>query len=248
MTGRNLLACLALVACPVGVALADAPFYGYQSENTSFGFEMTSQPIFPHGLRSAGVSGGEAVFLLEIDEYGNLNDFLALEATHREFADAVEDVAYRWRYLPTRFDGEPSGIIMKLRVTFRNEGDLVVLDSIGAMSAGLASAATSGNAIRLYRVDELDDFLLPVHQEPLSYVPYLEPGSDPVEFVMDFYVDRQGRVRMPRMRYDGSEVRDELIIAAQESLSKWRFQPPRAKGRPVMVQAAQPFVIYPADE
>ena len=61
------------------------------------------------------------------------------------------------------------------------------------------------------------------------------------QVVLDFYIDEQGRPRMPVVTHSDD---DALNLAAVEALSHWRFVPPTRNGVPVMVRAKQSFRFY----
>jgi hypothetical protein len=56
--------------------------------------------------------------------------------------------------------------------------------------------------------------------------------------VLDFYIDTEGRPRMPVVL---SAAHDVYAIAAMEALLQWRFAPPTRQGRPAIVRATQQF-------
>jgi outer membrane biosynthesis protein TonB len=56
----------------------------------------------------------------------------------------------------------------------------------------------------------------------------------PVRVLVSFYVDEQGRVRLPEVE---SALEPELVIHAVNALYQWAFQPPTIKSKPVLVRA-----------
>ena len=75
---------------------------------------------YPVSLRARGVQGAALVRLV-IDSRGYVapKSVVVLYATAPEFADAVVDVAYRWRFAPAVKDGAPSPQIACMPSTFR---------------------------------------------------------------------------------------------------------------------------------
>jgi TonB family protein len=61
--------------------------------------------------------------------------------------------------------------------------------------------------------------------------------------VVDFYVDQDGRIRMPVIM---SATHDFLAQAAVDALNQWRFKPPTLAGQPVAVRVEQEFVFSPS--
>jgi TonB family protein len=63
---------------------------------------------------------------------------------------------------------------------------------------------------------------------------------------VEFYIDPQGNVRMPSVSRETIEANEELSAVAIAAVSQWQFDPPLAKGRPVLVLAQQDFTFKPA--
>ena len=62
---------------------------------------------------------------------------------------------------------------------------------------------------------------------------------------MDFLIDEEGRVRLPAVSRATNEANEELAAAAVTAVTQWRFEPPTAKGKPVLVRAQQDFAFQP---
>jgi TonB family protein len=60
-----------------------------------------------------------------------------------------------------------------------------------------------------------------------------------------FYIDEQGRVRMPSVSIETNEANEELAAAAVTAVSQWQFETPTCKSRPVLVLAQQEFSFKP---
>jgi hypothetical protein len=56
--------------------------------------------------------------------------------------------------------------------------------------------------------------------------------------LIDFYIDTEGRPRMPVVLRAAHEL---YALAAVDALLQWRFVPPRHQGRPRIVRATQLF-------
>jgi TonB family protein len=86
-----------------------------------------------------------------------------------------------------------------------------------------------------FHLRDLDHIPTPV--EVVAPVAKLEGA--PRSVTVEFYIDEQGRVRMPAVDREAAD--DTLAAAAVAAVEKWRFEPPVRKGRPVLVFAEQPF-------
>ncbi len=61
-----------------------------------------------------------------------------------------------------------------------------------------------------------------------------------------FYIDDQGRVRLPRISGEAYAANDELgawamADAAVAAVAQWRFEPPLSHGKPTVVLVEQDF-------
>ena len=62
---------------------------------------------------------------------------------------------------------------------------------------------------------------------------------------MEFYIDPQGRVRIPSVSRETIEANPGLAAAAVTAVSQWQFAPPVSNGKPVLVVASQDFSFRP---
>ena len=207
-----------------------------------FEFEVkkTKDPIFPIRLRNEGYVEGSATFAIYVDQTGKLRDYLLLEATKTAFAKEVERVLSDWDYSVPLVDGEPSAIVSTVKVNFERSG-LVVYESPGLGLLNPWNRMIEGLEYRVYALWELDRIPEPIEiVKPDFHVELLE-DRDLVTAVFDFYIDQEGRVRIPTLREADDKVDERLLVIAQESLLQWRFNAPTVNGKRVVAKAAQPF-------
>lgn len=210
---------------------------GAQRE-VDFHIDRDRDPIYPARLRAEGFLEGNATFAVSINHFGELDDYLLLEASHQEFAKAVEKVLPTWDYSVPRINGEPAAIVSTVKVTFDRSG-VIVYETTGAVQ--LNPFASSSDSYRVYGLWELDNLPEPLHVEkPEFHVDLLE-NRHLATAVFEFYIDIQGRVRMPTLREADDGVDERLLLIAQDKLLQWRFEPPTVRGKPVVARAAQPF-------
>ncbi len=217
----------------------------YHSNATSqleFSIEEHQDPIFPSALKLEGYDEGYATFAIYINQFGELKDYLLLEASHIEFARSVERVIPEWKYSVPLVDGEVAAIASKIRVNFKR-GSGIVYETIGYQSlrSNLLNNPPNSDTYRIYTLDELDSIPIPNHiQKPNFHVDMLEE-REIVNAVFEFYIDKEGNVRIPTLREADDRIDERLLIIAQEALLQWKFNPPVRNGRPVVAKAAQPF-------
>ena len=91
------------------------------------------------------------------------------------------------------------------------------------------------------RLRELDRIPIPAHVVPPT--PPKGGLRDKRTITVEFYIDEEGRVRMPAI--DREEPDDAYAAAAVAAVEQWQFEPPTRKGLPVLVLARQDFAFVP---
>lgn len=230
-----------------GTLLAESeeeiPRYTANAESLlEFAIHESKDPIFPNNLRARGFTEGIATFAIYVNQFGELEDYLLLEATHIDFANAVEKVINDWNYSVPLVDGEVAAIASRIKVRFER-GKGIVYETIGfepMLSEFLNHKRTAEN-YRVYTLDELDSIPIPNHVEKPSFHVDMLEEREVVNAVFEFYIDTEGHVRIPTLREADDQVDERLLIIAQEALLQWKFDPPMRKNKPVVARAAQPF-------
>lgn len=220
----------------------------YRAESSSeveFDLHINKDPTFPLILERKKIDKGSAVFAIYVNPKGELADFLLLEATRIEFAEAVEHVLPDWDYPVPMVDGEPAAIVSKITVTFKRGAGVVYTTSgyenMQSFFGQFTHASETSESYRTYATSELDSIPIPTHVEkPAFHIELLEERNL-VNAVFEFYIDEEGKVRIPTLREADEEIDERLLVIAQEALLNWRFDPPKRNGKPVVARAAQPF-------
>jgi TonB family protein len=196
---------------------------------------QTTEAKFPSTVETIDVTTGAAQLVINIDENGKLVDWLVASYTLRAFADeAVKDLR-QWTFEPARIDGRP--VPSCSRVTFKFRADKKVLELEASSSAGNLVDSIFGQPVTnlICEQRELDR---PVRI--VKAVPPVNPGASagPGKAIVEFYVDSNGRARMPVI-ISASQV--PYAQAAVSALNQWVFEPPTSGGRPVAVKVEQEF-------
>ncbi|MDQ8184495.1 hypothetical protein [Pelagicoccus sp. SDUM812002] len=210
--------------------------------NFEFKIHPTKDPIYPLSLKNRGIANGSTVFAIYVNQFGELEDFLLLEADHLDFAKSVERVIPEWSYSVPLIDGEIASITSKIRVNF-TRGRGVVYETIGYQTAlpAFQDELLNRETYRVYNLDELDSIPIPKHVEKPSFHDDMLEERDIVNAVFEFYIDSTGNVRIPTLREADDRIDERLLVIAQEALLQWKFEPPLSHRRPVVARAAQPF-------
>ena len=71
---------------------------------------------------------------------------------------------------------------------------------------------------------------------------YPSPGARPVKVFVSFYIDADGKARLPQAE---SAVAPELVERALSAVRTWSFKPPVAGGKPALVLTARSVGFVP---
>jgi TonB family protein len=193
--------------------------------------------MFPPQMVRVGVTTGEVKFIIKVDKAGKLQDMLVTEYTQRAFADEATKVVKQWTFGPALVGTEPVGWVRELNIYFRTDGMIVTFDNAEAPSH-IKMAEHRDEIIEYHACSlrDLDRIPVPIH----VVAPAAALRADAGEVRVEFYIDEEGRVRIPVAR----ETPDVAFAnAAVDAVSQWQFEPPTSKGNPVLVHAVRIFTI-----
>lgn len=201
---------------------------------------------FPGTALYEGVATGRATVGVMLDQDGRPADFLLIRYTKPYFGKALLEEAKDQQYTPKRVNGIPIPGPFTFSYHFEPpEG----LTSIGSFEAATRRAEeVAGGAAFVYqphREEELDSRQLELVRIAIPVLPASHVPADkrPVKALVTFYVDEQGRVRLPNVE---SSLPPELIAGAIHALQQWAFKPPTIKSRPVLVRAMRALTFREA--
>jgi TonB family protein len=201
------------------------------------------RPRFPMRMLHTGVTRGTVNMLLHVDAAGALRDTLVTAYSRKPFADEAQSVVKRWKFVPGRAQGQPVDTIINLTFNFEVNGVVVVhtfaADHVPGDVAFEEFEYQAANVKKLDRVPTPLNIVEPTY--PREWMKQGIVGS----VAVDFYIDENGRTRFPTAAPGGNEQLAGIAIAAVE---QWRFIPPRANGRPVLVKAQQLFQFAPEEK
>jgi TonB family protein len=225
---------LAAVVLPSAQA-GDPPRVGDQT----FRIIQTVTPEFPRNVDTMSLTEGEARVIFTINADGELDDVLVAHYTHASFADEAVRALQAWRYEPARQYGEPIGVRASMVFYFEAKGQVVSVMGIDTMNALFASVGSKLLVRRVVDATEIDQA-----PAPLTTVMPRHPGRgqrndlSAGRVVVDFYLDEEGRPRMPVILSSDDPA---FSVAAVDALMTWRYSPPTRRGEPVSVRVQQAF-------
>ena len=202
---------------------------------------QTVEPPFPDALAQQGIYEGEARVVVLVDAEGRLADWLLTGYSHPLIAREATEALRQWRFEPARRDGEPIDIRSQIQFLFRASGMVVSLSPVD-FSERFQHRDVGRSIERVCRPSELDKPVTPTNTVAPLWPAGWKAGNNEGRVTLDFYIDEEGRPRMPAVKQTDDEA---LNLPAIEALSRWRFDPPTRNGVPVIVRATQVFRFHP---
>lgn len=198
-------------------------------EPTPFGMV---DPVYPRDRLLAGEEGsGTAEFT--VDPKGNCTEVTLVASSAPEYGAALVAAVQSWGFKTASTQGER--VSARLRVEYKfappTSGNVARLaEALRPGGAGIGGAAGLDKKLKpLWRG-------FPVY--PAALRAEQLAGSAEIEFI----IDQDGRVRLPRVK---SASREEFGWAAATAISQWVFERPMRKGEPVDVTVVIPVNFNP---
>ncbi len=223
------------------------------TEDSGIIVQSDPKPRFPRSLWQRGIVTGQATVAIIVNRRGELEDWLVIEATHRHLIKPVEDVVPLWSFKAATIDGPPVRAAQRVSIFFdvsqlRNShrqasvSPSPVTQPYAIPTPGRRGARGSRkSALKLADVSEVDRYPEVVTQsQPIVSARSLQQSLGSY-VTFKFFIDTDGRVRMASLHRVQGNPDPQAIMAAHAALSAWRFKPMKAKGVPVVFEAAQTF-------
>lgn len=210
------------------------------------------KPQFPYSLWKQGIKTGQATLLVTVDQDGFLLDWLVIEATHVDLVAKIDEAVPQWTFQPAMLNGVPVTGVQRIPIFF----DVTHVDRLSQDDPATSRIQSSylsyqernrrsyrsrRKSLQLASANELDRYPEAVVQtKPLISQASLQRslGSN---VTFKFYIDTNGRVRMPTLHKVDGNVDSNAILAVNEAFSQWQFKPLTTKRRPVTFEVSQTF-------
>lgn len=185
---------------------------------------------------------GQVRIIICVDDSGKLVDWLPVSYAHRTYLKAVEEALKEWRYQPARVGGEPIGVRQMLVFNFESRGQVASFTAVEVVDSLFGRAFGHRDVQCVYPGRELDSAPKPVKVVQPLWVQAAENLPAGAGVLVDFYIDQNGKPRMPTAsNYDHPMI----ALAAVHALEQWEFSVPTRGGQPVVVHASQWFAFGP---
>jgi len=221
------LCALAVLVAPLGLSGADNADLAAQ-----LGLSRYVEPVFPDAARLDGFSAGHVTVAVKHNARGEPIDMLVLAATHPTMAEAALRAVREWRFTPS---SNPADLVTHtMRIGFRMQG-VVVFPFGKNLAEDMVEAATGSSRLResvtVPRVQALVRKPKALEQPMPKYPAALAPRQVEGTAAVRFYVDQDGRVRLPELIEATSP---EFAEAALAAVAQWRYEPPQEGGRRIV--------------
>lgn len=210
---------------------------------------IQTEPVqYPRDVSALGVTEGQAQVALQIDEKGKLTDVLVIGYTHKSFADAALQAIKQWSFEPAWIDENPHAATASLTFSFETKGMIVVdLTVNNVLEVQKLRARSDFYGWWACTLSQLDRIPTPTKVVKPRYPADASNKLRPAVVSVHFYIDQEGKVRLPAVSRETSQKNDEFAAEALEAITQWQFEPPLSRGKPVLVSATQDFNFRPSE-
>jgi TonB family protein len=197
--------------------------------------KLTTFPVYPFELLKAGARGKVRISYV-VGPDGRVVRAKLQSADLPEFGAAVLAMIDAWRFEPAKLkDGTPCYANLGSEYEFipNGRGGVPVADNARHILHYLEKQPG-----QIVPPKDLDQPLKPRSRRPPAYPTALAVVGQPGEALIEFYVDREGDVQLPKII---SSSAPEFGYAAVQAVATWRFDPPKKGGKRVVVCARIPI-------
>ena len=214
--------------------LAPLTLHGALNDEMATQLKLTSytEPVFPSSARAEGIPDGIVTLAISRDAAGVPGDILAIDASNDRFTKAAVDAAWQWRFFPVVRGTELPPVLV--RIGFRLTG-VVYVNTFSTELAGLDGKSVEKKLREPVKIPELQSLAnapKAINQPMPAYPATLAGKSAEGTAKVRFYIDQEGRVRMPQV---SEATSPEFAYAALAAVAQWRYEPPRKGTRSIVV-------------
>ena len=182
--------------------------------------------------------------MIMVESDGKLRDWMVTGYSHPLFAKEALDSLPTWKYEPATFHGQPISTRTELHFQFKREGIIRVIpgdvESARRMAKDRRRDAFWQRVCEVQELDAVPEAVVEVMPEPPDMLGAVLPEG---RVVVDYFIDPEGKVRMPLIVRSDDEAFSAAVLLA---ITEWRYEPPKKQGVPVMTRVWRQFDFKPA--
>lgn len=190
-----------------------------------------TEPAFPTSARAEGIPDGIVTLAISRDVAGVPGDILVIDTTDPRFAEAAVEAVRQWRFTSTAPDRTLPPVLV--RIGFRLSG-VIYLTAQNKSKVGLLGDTVARKLREPVRIPELQSLNVTskaINQPMPAYPAALAGKGVKGTANVRFYVDQDGRVRLPQV---SEATAPEFADAALAAVALWRYEPPRKGARHIV--------------
>lgn len=187
-------------------------------------------PVYPYSLLRKG-KAGSAVVVCAIDQNGMVGETRINEATFPELGEALAAALEAQTFTPAKRNGQVTMALIAVEYKFSAD-DAAMRDDRALLERETKQPDTIAKA------NKLDAQPKPTATRTPAFPAALRGKADSGEAVIEFLIDEQGHVRLPRIV---SATDPAFGDAAAQALVAWQFVAPKAGGQPAVVKVKIPM-------
>ena len=187
-------------------------------------------PVYPYSLLRKGKTGS-AVVICAIDQNGVVGETRVSDATFPEMGEALAAALEAQTFTPAKRGGQVTTSLIAVEYKFSADdagvrGDRALIERETKQPDSIAKA------------NKLDAQPNPTATRQPAFPSALRGKAESGEAVVEFLIDEQGHVRLPRIV---SATDPAFGDAAAQALVAWQFVAPKAGGQPAVVKVKIPM-------
>ena len=187
-------------------------------------------PVYPYSLLRKGKTGS-AVVICAIDQNGVVGETRVSDATFPEMGEALAAALEAQTFTPAKRGGQVTTSLIAVEYKFSADdagvrGDRALIERETKQPDSIAKA------------NKLDAQPKPTATRQPAFPSALRGKAESGEAVVEFLIDEQGHVRLPRIV---SATDPAFGDAAAQALVAWQFVAPKAGGQPAVVKVKIPM-------
>jgi TonB family protein len=217
----------------MGPQYSVTPPHIFNNDHKTADVIVAREVVYPYELEREQVEGSAAA-VIQISESGRVLQVGIVSSTRPEFGMALGAALQGYQFAPAMKDGHPVRSRVRFEQGFNYEDpptpDDERLLSLEARPSAVVSIAA------------LDSIPQPLSQRPPLYPGSAEGKMDKGSAVVEFLIQEDGAVRLPRIV---KASRPEFGYAAVEAVASWIFSPPTVHGKAVVARARMPIDFVP---